>query len=230
LTKAEGWPFVELNMTRSGRVLLAGIMASLFLFNSGCRSTYYSVYEKFGVYKRDLLKKNVEEARDDQKKATEQFKDALTRLKELYGFQDGDLEKTYDKLKADYDKSESRANAVKERINKVETVASDLFNEWEKEITTMQNAKLAESSREKLRSTRNKFESLHSSMKKAESSMEPVLAQFKDQVLYLKHNLNAAAVGSLKGETVDIEKEIQNLVHDMNASIQEADAFIKGLE
>src|SRR5436190_12470852 len=175
-----------------GRWVLTGVAVSFLIFNSGCRSTYYSMYETFGVYKRDLLKKNVEEARDDQKKATEQFKDALTRLKELYGFQDGDLEKTYDKLKADYDKSESRANAVKERINKVETVASDLFNEWEKEITTMQNAKLAESSREKLRSTRNKFESLHSSMKKAESSMEPVLAQFKDQVLYLKHNLNSA--------------------------------------
>ena len=55
----------------------------------GCRSTYYKAWEKFGVYKRDLLKKNVEEARDDQKKATEQFKDALTRLKELYGFEGG---------------------------------------------------------------------------------------------------------------------------------------------
>jgi len=188
------------------------------------------MYETFGVYKRDLLKKNVEAARDDQKKAAEQFKDALTRLKEMYGFQGGDLEKTYNKLKADYDKSEERANAVREKINKVETVASDLFKEWEKEIGTMQNAKLAESSKEKLRSTKEKYESLHASMKKAETSMTPVLAQFKDQVLYLKHNLNAAAVASLKGETVDIEKEIQNLIRDMNSSIREADAFIQGLE
>ena len=211
------------------RFVLPAICALSFLA-TGCRSTYYKAWEKFGVYKRDLLKKNVEEARDDQKKATEQFKDALARLKEMYGFKGGDLEKTYDKLKADFDRSESRANAVKERIQKVETVASDLFKEWEKEISTMENSKLASSSREKLRTTREKYESLHSSMKRAESSMEPVLAQFRDQVLYLKHNLNAAAVGSLKGETVDIEKEIQNLIRDMNASIQEADSFIKGLE
>jgi hypothetical protein len=213
-----------------GRWVLTGVAVSFLIFNSGCRSTYYSMYETFGVYKRDLLKKNVEAARDDQKKAAEQFKDALTRLKEMYGFQGGDLEKTYNKLKADYDKSEERANAVREKINKVETVASDLFKEWEKEIGTMQNAKLAESSEEKLRSTKEKYESLHASMKKAETSMTPVLAQFKDQVLYLKHNLNAAAVGSLKGETVDIEKEIQNLIRDMNSSIREADAFIQGLE
>jgi len=94
----------------------------------------------------------------------------------------------------------------------------------------MESSKLASSSREKLRETKEKYDSLHSSMLKAEGSMEPVLRQFHDQVLYLKHNLNAAAVGALKGETVDIEKEIQNLIRDMNASIQEADSFIEGLK
>src|SRR5687767_14941027 len=116
------------SMRISGMRSLLGALIIL-LVGPGCRSTYYSMYEQFGVYKRDLLKKNVEEARDDQKKATEQFKDALTRLKELYGLEGGDLEKTYDKLKADYDKSESRAKAVTERVQKVETVASDLFKE-----------------------------------------------------------------------------------------------------
>jgi hypothetical protein len=186
--------------------------------------------EKFGVYKRDLLKERVQDARNEQDKATEQFKDALTRLRELYGSPGGDLEKMYDRLKSDFDHSESRATAVKERIGKVESVANDLFKEWEEEITEMQSGKLAADSREKLRSTREKYESLHTAMKRAEASMEPVLAQFRDQVLYLKHNLNAQAIGALKGETLDIEKEIQQLIQDMNKSIQEADSFIQGLK
>jgi hypothetical protein len=201
-----------------------------FLFCASCKSTYYNTMEKFGVYKRDLLKDRVEDARNEQNKATEQFKDALTRLRELYGSPGGDLEKMYDRLKADYDRSESRANAVKERIAKVETVASDLFKEWEQEISTMENSRLAADSREKLRATREKYESLHTAMKRAEASMEPVLRQFHDQVLYLKHNLNAQAIGSLKGETVNIENEIQQLIKDMNNSIQQADEFIKGLK
>lgn len=208
---------------------LIGLVASV-LFTTGCRTTYYKTMEKFGVHKRDMLKENVEEARDEQKKATEQFKDALTRLRELYNIEGGDLEKTYDRLKSDFDKSESRANAVRERIDKVETVASDLFKEWEKEISQMESSNLARQSREKLRSTRDKYESLHTAMKRAEASMEPVLKQFRDQVLYLKHNLNAQAIGALKGETLDIEKEIQQLIKDMNASIQQADSFIQGLE
>jgi hypothetical protein len=205
-------------------------IALVLVFFAGCRTAYYSTMEKFGVHKRDILKDNVEEARDEQKKAAEQFKDALTRLRELYGSPGGDLEKVYDKLQGDFNRSKSRADAVKERIRKVETVSSDLFKEWEQEITTMQNPKLAADSREKLRDTQGKYESLHSAMKRAEASMDPVLTQFQDQVLYLKHNLNAAAIGALKGETMDIEKEIQRLIGDMNASIQEADRFIEGLK
>ena len=112
----------------SRRSILALAFLALW-WSSGCQTAYYSTWEKFGKYKRDLLKDRVEEARDDQKKATEQFKDALTRLKEMYGFHGGDLEKTYDRLKSDYDRCEARANAVKSRIAKVEQVAQDLFQE-----------------------------------------------------------------------------------------------------
>ena len=212
-----------------GKLQLLGLITFVF-FGAGCRTTYYSTMEKFGVHKRDILKENVEEALDEQQKAAAQFKDALTRLRELYNINGGDLEKTYDRLKADFDLSEKRANAVRERIGKVETVAGDLFKEWEKEIGEMESSNLASQSRQKLQATRGKYETLHAAMKRAEASMEPVLKQFRDQVLYLKHNLNAAAIGALKGETLDIEKEIQQLIKDMNASIQQADSFIKGLE
>lgn len=219
-----------MSMNNLGKAARAVLVISALFFATGCRTTYYKTMEKFGVYKRDILKDNVQEARDEQKKATEQFKDALTRLRELYGSPGGDLEKVYDKLQGDFNRSASRASAVKDRIRKVETVASDLFKEWEQEITTMQSAKLAADSREKLRTTRDKYESLHSAMIRAETSMDPVLAQFKDQVLYLKHNLNAQAIGALRGESMDIEKEIQRLITDMNSSIQEADRFIEGLK
>jgi hypothetical protein len=193
---------------------------------SGCRSAYYSAWEQFGVYKRDLLKKKVVAARDDQKAAGEQFKDALTRLKELYGFNGGKLEETYTQLQHDYDKSVEKANAVHKRISEVESVAHDLFAEWEKEIKEISSEKLQQSSREKLRETKTKYDDLHAALKKAEKSMDPVLVRFHDQVLYLKHNLNAEAIASLKGESTDIQAEIARLIEEMNASIAQADHFI----
>jgi hypothetical protein len=204
------------------------ILLTLCCF-TGCRTAYYSAWEKLGKDKRDLLKETVQKARNDQEKATEQFKDALTRLRELYNIQGGELEKFYDRLKADFDRSVSRSDTVKSRIRKVEEIASDLFTEWEAEIKSISNPRLQTDSRKKLGETRQRYESLHEAMKRAERKMDPVLRQFRDQVLYLKHNLNAQAIGALKTEVVDIEREIQQLIQEMSRAVEEADSFLKTL-
>lgn len=186
--------------------------------------------EKFGYEKRDLLKGAVVDARDEQKDASQEFKDALTRLKELTGFDGGKLETAYNKLKGDYDDCETAAKAVHERIAKMERIATDLFAEWEKEIAQISNANLAADSRRKLSETRTRYAGLSSSLRAAESTMEPVLRQFKDYVLYLKHNLNAQAIASLKGEATDIQNEISRLIGQMNQSIHQADDFVKSMQ
>ena len=209
------------------RVWLGVLMAVAVVFGSGCRSAVYSTYEKFGVYKRDLLKKRVVEARNEQTEAGEQFKDALTRLREMYGSSGSDLEKAYDKLKGEYDASVTKADAVKKRVRDMETVAADLFKEWETEIKEISSDSMKASSRDQLRQTRERYEEMHAALKRAEQPMDPVLSKFRDHVLYLKHNLNAQAIASLKGESVSIQNDIAKLIEDMNASIKQADAFIK---
>jgi hypothetical protein len=63
-------------------------------------------------------------------------------------------------------------------------------------------------------------------MKNSTKGMYPVLAKLKDNVLYLKHNLNAKSVGVLGGELTTIEQEVEKLIFDMNASVDEAEIFI----
>jgi hypothetical protein len=205
------------------------LVAALLVLN-GCRSTYYAAWEKFGVYKRDLLKERVEEARDEQKAAGEQFKDAMTRLKQLYAFDGGQLEKAYTALQGEYDDCAARATAVRKRIKDMETVAIDLFAEWEKEIGQISTPSLQEGSKKQLAATRERYNALQAALKNAEASMTPVLTQFKDHVLYLKHNLNAQAIASLKGEATNIQAEITRLLSQMNTSIAKADEFIKTLQ
>jgi len=207
-------------------VLLACVVAPL----AGCKSTYYAAYEKLGVYKRDLLKKRVVAARNDQQAASEQFKDALTKLKEVYRFEGGKLEQAYRDLDSEYKQSADRAVAVRKRITDVETVGSDLFKEWEQEIKQITTPSLADGSRRQLRETRARFDLMLEALKKAERSMQPVLTKLHDYVLYLKHNLNAAAIASLRGEATNIQAEISNLIADMNTSIAKADEFIKTIQ
>lgn len=196
----------------------------------GCQTTYYMVWEKLGKEKRHLLKDNVEKARTEQEKASEEFKDALTRVKELYGFKGGDLEEFYNKLREDYESCEKRAEAVKKRIGTVEEIATDLFEEWENEINEMTNETFRSKSLESLKQTKARYARLNSAMGKAESKMSPVLKQLRDYVLYLKHNLNAQAIGALKQEVDDIEVEVERLIADIAQSIKEADDFLKSFE
>ncbi|MBM3880450.1 MAG: DUF2959 domain-containing protein [Verrucomicrobia bacterium] len=208
-------------------VVLGALVA--VLVGTGCRSAYYAAWEKFGVYKRDLLKKRVVAARDEQRAAGEQFQDALTRLKSLTGFEGGKLEAAYRDLQSDYDGCQTKAESVRARIQDMETVAEDLFAEWEREIQEISTPSLQAGSRRQLGDTRARFATLAATLRKAEAGMEPVLRQFKDYVLYLKHNLNAQAIASLQGEAVNIQAEIARLIAQMNAAIAQADEFIKAM-
>src|SRR5215204_5704760 len=140
------------------RIWLAAVLTGAVLLTIGRRSAVYSTYEKFGVYKRDLLKKRVIAARNEEKEAGEQFKDALTKLREMYGSSGSDLEKTYDKLKSEFDESTAKADAVRKRVREMEVVAADLFSEWEAEIKQYSSESMRSTSREQLRQTRSRYE------------------------------------------------------------------------
>ena len=203
------------------------LLPVIFILLSGCSSIYYSTMEKFGKEKRDILIDNVEDVQKSQAKAQEEFKDALTKIKELYSFDGGKLETFYNELKDSYEDCNSRADQINNRINNVQQVAKDLFKEWAIEITQINDAKLKSSSKKSLKDAKLKYHKLEKIMIKSTKGMNPVLTKLNDYVLYLKHNLNAKAVGSLSGEVVSIEKEVARLIRDMNISIKEAEAFIK---
>lgn len=194
---------------------------------TACRSVYYSTWEKLGKHKRDLLQSKVRDVRDEQKEASQELKDALTRLQELTGFKGGELEKTYRRLQADYDSASGSAQSVRERIREMDQIARDLFREWETELKSISSPELREADRRQLDDTKRRYEELYSATKRAETTMEPVLVKFRDYVLYMKHNLNAQAIGALQGEATKIQIDISRLIDEMNVAIREADTFLQ---
>ena len=211
--------------------LVSAILAAILVAGlSGCQSTYYAAMETFGKHKRDLLVDRVEAARDDQDAAKEQFKTALERFNDVVAVKDSTLKAKYESLKSELDRCESRASAVKDRIASIEQVSGDLFEEWEAELKQYTNADLRRSSEKQLSDTKARYQTLITAMKRAEGKMEPVLASFRDHVLFLKHNLNAQAVASLQGEAATLEGDTAALIRDMEAAIDEADVFIKQMK
>ena len=198
----------------------------VMLVIAACTSTYYRALETVGIEKRDVLVNRIDDARDAQSAAKEQFRSALDNYRELISVDGGELEKTYDRLNSSYRRSERRAGEVSDRIRSVETVAEDLFEEWEEEIDEYSDAELRRRSSQLLAETRDDYDDVIRAMRRAEESMGPVLTLFNDQVLILRHNLNARAIGSLQAELDAVEQATTALIREMEEAIAEAGRFI----
>lgn len=209
---------------------LSSLLIIAVLSLSGCASAYYGTMEKVGIHKRDILVDRVESAQEAQTEAQEQFKSALDQFASVVQLQETDLKQAYERLNDEYESSESAADEVSSRIEKVESVAEALFDEWREELTLYKNQSLKASSSRKLRETEKRYGEMLKSMKRAESSMRPVLTSLRDNVLYLKHNLNAQAIGALRGEFSSLKADIGRLIERMNSSITRSNQFIESLK
>lgn len=217
-------------MRRTGTVVMAvGLLGLGLAWMGGCASASMAIKEQFGYAKREQLVDGVQKARDAQEDAKEQFASALEEFIAVTRVDGGELEATYKRLQREFDRSEDRAESVRDRITSVERVGGALFREWEQELSEYSSESLRASSREQLEATRRRYDELLAAMHRAESKMEPVLVAFNDQVLFLKHNLNARAIASLESTVGELEQEIGVLIRDMEASIAEANAFIDSM-
>jgi ElaB/YqjD/DUF883 family membrane-anchored ribosome-binding protein len=197
---------------------------------SACDTAYINAMDKMGYAKRDLLSSRVKSARDAQAEAKKDIQSALDQFGQVVAYQGGDLEATYKKLKGELQNSEDSAETVRNRIEAVENVADSLFSEWKTELGQYSNADLRRKSEAKLSQTKTRYNDMLAAMKRAEQRIDPVLKPLRDQVLYLKHNLNARALAAMKGELVKVDAQVDQLVREMNRSIAEADKFIQTME
>lgn len=206
------------------------VLSAAMLCLAGCSTMYYGAMEKVGVHKRDIMVDRVKAARDTQNETKQQFLTAMEQFKSVVTFQGGDLEQKYNRLKAALDKSEADAGAVRKHISAVEDVSDALFKEWRAELKQYSSENLRKASQTKYDATLKKYKELIGAMKKAEAKLEPALVPLRDQVLFMKHNLNARAIAGLSNEVISVQTNVDQLVREMESAIAQADAFIAALQ
>jgi hypothetical protein len=216
---------MEIPMRKSAVIMLAAVLGLC-----GCSTMYYGAMEKFGVHKRDIMVDRIKAARDTQDETKDQFVTAMEQFKGVVNFKGGNLESEYNKFNKTLQKSEAGAEAVHDRISAVENVSEALFKEWRSEIKQYSSDSLRNASQQKYDATKIKYEELIQAMKSAESRLEPVLTPLRDQVLFMKHNLNARAIAGLSGEVISVQANVDKLVRDMESAIAQADSFIASLD
>lgn len=214
----------------SGKILpvnsLVPLLLALGLTLSGCQSVYYEAMEKMGTHKRDILVDRVEDGKEAQEEARAQFSSAFDEFLAVSKVDMGDLKAAYDRIQDSFDRSEKRAEAVWDRIDSIKSVSKALFREWEKELDAYTNQDLRQSSEDQMNQTRIQYLKLNGTMETAAEKMNPVLDAFRDQTLYLKHNLNAQAIAALNRTSMGLRDDVDLLIQQMSVSIDEANAFI----
>ncbi len=220
-------------LTRAAALALSLLVPLAAAALSGCASTKIAAWEALGYAKRDQLVSNVKSARDEQQEAKQQFQSALDEFLAVTNVtQDAklaDLEKRYRSLQGSYDRSQSQAAAVRSRIDSVESVAGALFREWQGELSQYSSDAMRQASQRQLDDTKAQYDRLIGTMKSAAGKMDPVLAAFKDQVLFLKHNLNARAIASLQQSATQVQSDVARLIGEMETAINEANRFIEAM-
>ena len=211
------------------RLALMVMLLMIPLGFSACDTAYIAAMDKMGYAKRDLLSSRVKSARDAQEEAKKDIQSALDQFGKVVAYQGGDLEATYKNLNSELQSSEDGAGTVRKRIRDVESVADALFSEWETELSQYSSADLRRKSEAKLTQTKTRYKDMLGAMNQAEQRIDPVLRPLHDQVLYLKHNLNARAPTVMKGELVKVDAQVDRLVREMNRSIAEDDKFIQSM-
>ena len=196
---------------------------------TACETVVYDALEKVGYHKRDILIDRIDAAQASQTEGQEQFKSALEQFKSVINFDGGDLEVTYDQLNDEYEASVDAADEIHDRIDSVKNVADALFDEWQEELEQYSNASLRRDSERQLKDTRRRYSKVLGAMRRAEKAIDPVLTSLKDNTLYLKHNLNARAIASLKNELGTVDNDVNALLTAMQQAINESNAFIDEL-
>jgi hypothetical protein len=210
------------------RSILAIVIVGTFAA-TGCTSAYYATMQKLGKEKRDILVQRVKDSKKDQEDTKEKLQSTMESFQALTGFQGGSLEKSYKKLNSDYESAAGQVAKLHDRIQSIDKVSGDLFTEWQGEINQMRNAKLKARSAGMLKDSQTRQAVFMKAMRNTETRITPVMALFHDQVLFLKHNLNARAIGSLKGTSAQMDTDVTALMKSIDGSMAEADNLINSL-
>jgi len=205
------------------------LAATVLVVVTGCSTLFYKTMRTLGKEKRDILVSRVKDAKKDQEQTKEKLKTTMESFQAITGFQGGSLEKSYKRLNSSYEDAASQAGKLHDKIQSIDQVSQDLFKEWQGEINGMKNPKLKAQSTTLLRNAKVRQAAYMRAMHKTEDKIDPVLTAFHDQVLFLKHNLNARAIGSLKDTSATIQTSVADLIQSIDDSSAEADNLINTL-
>jgi len=196
---------------------------------AGCAGAYHRSLEQRGMTKRDVLVRRIQHVQSAQEEAKHQLTRALESLRSIAQVEPGRLREKHAELDAQHKNANERGRDLRKRLPAVDSAATTLFKEWEKELALYQNPTLRTQSDQQLAATRARYAEFIRTQESILAQIEPVLVSFRDQVLVIKHGLNPEARREIDGTLHSLREELSGLIRSIDESTRAADAFIESL-
>ncbi|MEM6987810.1 MAG: DUF2959 family protein [Pseudomonadota bacterium] len=198
---------------------------------AGCATTYYSVWEKLGYQKRDILQTRVERARDSQQEALQRFEVLAAVSEPLAADPVTDVDTTAQlaKLRVAYRNAARSASTLRSHIDQVDDVSQALFSEWEEELINTASSAQRSADTQELAETRQAYNTLIGTMRSTEAGISPVLITVEDSVRSLESDQVSIGGGQASG-FISLQGDLDRLAKDLRRSIAIADGFVARLD
>lgn len=197
---------------------------------SGCTTTHFSVWEKLGYQKREILQSRVERARDHFQVALDNFGLLASASEPLtaQGASASDVASWLQVLRGAYRRALKSASTLSAQIQQVDDVGMALFDEWEAEIDNTASSAQRSADQQELADTRRAYNVLIGSMRRSEVGVSPVLTAVEDSMRSLDAE-SAQGVDNPGSGFLSLQGDLERLSGEFRRSIGLADEFANSL-
>jgi len=193
----------------------------------GCNKNYFNAMETMGYHKHGVLVARVKEARDAFQDSQKQFQGTLKELTAIANNPASDTQTLVKKLSSELDHSESTAKSVHKHVSDVEQAARGFFQDEAKKLNKEKDEAKRLQRRRDLERDRAEYFIVLKAMRRAESTLTPVLIRLRTQILYVNRNPSTKSFTYLKDNLGTLEADVTSLVREMKTAVTTCDAYIQ---
>jgi len=204
-------------------------MRRIFAFSTILLAGSLAASAQEGVKQTETLIKKGEQTVKAMTEAKVQLEKTLANYNTIVDGKAADPKASYKDLGKAVKDTEDRVAAVTKSKEEMDAEAGTLFASWKVSTDAIGSPDLKKKSQDRLDETQARYGKIATAGKDARGEYDAFLTGLKDQITFLGHDLNPAAMASLKPEAAKLNDKAKTMFGKIDAAAAAANSSIDGM-
>jgi hypothetical protein len=139
----------------------------------------------------------------------------------------GDAAPAFAEFMESAESCEKQGIVLKKSVEPMTRAADQLFLRWTKDLESFGNTRMRQRSQSRLDETRTRYQSILGATQAAQIALDSYNKDLRDHALFLRHDLNATSVESIRADVRLLNEQIQELDKRFDATTAAARAYVE---